>query len=191
MESKTELRARMRDLRKRHVAGLHAGTRALVLMRPPAVLAARIPEGAVVGLYHACGSEAPTRGFAKWFHENGRQVALPWFDQADSPMAFREWRDPWNDDGLGAGPYAARQPGPDAPVLVPDWVIVPLIGFTADGHRLGQGGGHYDRWLAANPGTPAIGLGWDCQLLEALPVEDHDQTLVAVVTPTRLYGDLD
>jgi len=66
--------------------------------------------------------------------------------------------------------------------------VVPLIAFTADGHRLGQGGGHYDRWLGAHPETPAIGLAWDCQLAEELPVEDHDHPLAAVVTPTRIYA---
>mgnify|MGYP006195389569 FL=1 len=54
--------------------------------------------------------------------------------------------------------------------------------------RLGQGAGHYDRWLANNPPHAAIGLAWDCQLEESLPIEPHDVPLHAVVTPTRLYG---
>jgi 5-formyltetrahydrofolate cyclo-ligase len=64
---------------------------------------------------------------------------------------------------------------------------VPLVGFSADGARLGQGGGHYDRWLAAHPEATALGLGWDCQLVEDLPLEAHDQPLTAIITPTRLY----
>jgi 5-formyltetrahydrofolate cyclo-ligase len=187
---KQDLRATLRRLRKAHVAGLDPRTRALVLMRPPALLAARAGEGATVGLYHAIGAEAPTRGFAKWFHENGRRVALPWFAAADAPMQFREWRDPWGDDGLVAGPHKALQPAADAAEVTPDCVIVPLLGFTADGHRLGQGGGHYDRWLERHAGVCAIGLAWDCQLLGELPLEAHDRRLDAVVTPTRLYGKL-
>jgi 5-formyltetrahydrofolate cyclo-ligase len=65
-----------------------------------------------------------------------------------------------------------------------------LVGFTQDGARLGQGGGHYDRWLAANRDAVALGLAWDCQLVDDLPVEEHDQPLRAVITPTRLYGGL-
>jgi 5-formyltetrahydrofolate cyclo-ligase len=72
--------------------------------------------------------------------------------------------------------------------VVPDVLFVPLVGFTADGGRLGQGGGHYDRWLEAHPETKAIGLAWDCQLADDLPREPHDRPLLAVVTPTRLYG---
>jgi 5-formyltetrahydrofolate cyclo-ligase len=62
------------------------------------------------------------------------------------------------------------------------------VGFTASGARLGQGGGHYDRWLAEHPGTLAVGLAWDAQLCDTLPTEPHDAPLAAVVTPTRIYG---
>jgi 5-formyltetrahydrofolate cyclo-ligase len=65
---------------------------------------------------------------------------------------------------------------------------VPLVGFTASGERLGQGGGHYDRWLAEHPGRLTIGLAWDAQLCPALPSEPHDEPLDAVITPTRIYG---
>jgi 5-formyltetrahydrofolate cyclo-ligase len=64
---------------------------------------------------------------------------------------------------------------------------VPLLAFTAGCARLGQGGGHYDRWLADNPDVTAVGLGWDGQLVEGLPLEPHDRLLRAVVTPTRLF----
>lgn len=67
-------------------------------------------------------------------------------------------------------------------------LFVPLVGFTAEGARLGQGGGHYDRWLADHPDTTAIGLAWDGQRVDDLPTEAHDIPLAAVVTPTRIYG---
>ena len=101
-------------------------------------------------------------------------------------MQFRLWADPYA-DLLEPDPYGALQPPADAADVVPDAVFVPLVGFTAQGERLGQGGGHYDRWLAANPTTMAIGLAWDCQKVDTLPTEVHDRYLAAVVTPTRLY----
>ncbi len=189
MESKQELRARLRRARKAHVAGLPESTRALVLMRPPGPLAARVGVAATVGLYHPVGDEAPTLRYARWFHENGRKLALPWFADGDAAMEFRGWVDPWEDEALAAGPHRALQ-AVGGTEVVPDLVIVPLLGFTADGHRLGQGGGHYDRWLAQHPDVCAIGLAWDCQLLDDLQIEAHDRRLDAVVTPTRLYGDL-
>ena len=106
-------------------------------------------------------------------------------------MQFRQWLDPYDDAGLKPGPYAALQPAAEAPLVTPTLAFVPLLAFTAEGARLGQGGGHYDRWLAANPATLALGLAWDGQLLETLPTQEHDQTLKAIITPTRAYGDLD
>src|SRR3546814_6880034 len=71
---------------------------------------------------------------------------------------------------------------------ISDWSSDVCSSDLTDGRRLGQGGGHYDRWLAAHPGARAIGLAWDEQLCEDLPHETHDIRLDAIVTPTRLYG---
>jgi len=190
MTEKPSLRAKLRAARRAHVAALPASTRALILMRPPAPVAALAPEGAVVGLYDAGANEAPTLGYARWFYENGRHLALPWFADREAPMQFRAWSDPFNLSDLNEGPWGHLQPSGQAAEVVPATVFVPLIGFTADGHRLGQGGGHYDRWLAANPQVTPIGLAWDVQWLDSLPHEPHDRRLAAVVTPTRIYtGD--
>ncbi|HWU02913.1 MAG TPA: 5-formyltetrahydrofolate cyclo-ligase, partial [Novosphingobium sp.] len=171
MQAKTSLRAAMRRARRDHVAALPASTRALVFMRPPGAVAALAPEGSAVALYHAVGDEAPTRAYAKWLAENGRTIALPWFATREAPMQFRAWLDPFDDDGLEVGPWGALQPDTDAPLVAPDVAFVPLVAFTATGERLGQGGGHYDRWLAAHPDVTALGLAWDCQLVDNLPVE--------------------
>jgi len=150
-------------------------------------VAAWVPEGSTVGLYHATPHEAPTLGYARWFTENGRHLALPWFESQTSPMVFRRWTDPFDLSDLEPGPWGQLQPRADAPQASPATVFVPLVGFTDDLHRLGQGGGHYDRWLAANPEATPIGLAWDMQRLDSLPHEPHDQPLAAVVTPTRIY----
>ena len=187
MDEKHRLRSRLRQERRDHVAALPRQTRALVFMRPPGIIANAIAPDAVVGLYHAIADEAPTRAYAKWLSESGRRIVLPWFATRDTPMSFRHWRDPYADAELQTGPYKTPQPAADAEALVPDVVFVPLLGFSEDCHRLGQGGGHYDRWLAAHPGVLALGLAWDCQLVESLPREAHDHPLDAVITPTRLY----
>jgi 5-formyltetrahydrofolate cyclo-ligase len=186
--SKAELRKNLRTARRDHVAGLTPATRALILHRPPAPLLALVPDRAVIGLYHATAHEAPAGGYAKFFHERGHRLALPRFAHRGAAMEFGEFADPWDDDGAEVGPFGLMQPAADAATLVPDILFVPLVGFTAQGARLGQGGGHYDRWLADHSGVAAIGLAWDVQLVEELPVEAHDHPLVAVVTPTRLYG---
>ena len=186
--NKTILRKQLRALRRDHVATLDPATRALILHRPPAPLMALVPEGATIGLYHATAHEAPAFGYARFFHERGHPLALPRFAHRGAGMEFAAFADPWDEGGCEVGPFGLLQPGEDAQPLIPDILFVPLLGFTDVGARLGQGGGHYDRWLTANPGTPAIGLAWDAQRVADLPVEAHDRALTAVVTPTRLYG---
>jgi len=186
--SKAALRKSLRAARRAHVDALDPRILALVLMRPPSALLAIIPAGATIGLYCAAHGEAPALGYARYFHEAGHRIALPWFAGRDSAMIFRQWDSPHLDELLEPGAYGVPQPAATAPALIPDVLFVPLVGFTATGGRLGQGGGHYDRWLSAHPATIAIGLAWDCQLVDMLPSEPHDRRLRAVITPTRLYG---
>lgn len=188
MTDKQSLRKRLRAERKRHVAVLPAITRALLLRTPPTPLAALVPEDAIIGLYRPTPHEAPAGNYAKYYIERGHRIALPRFSADDAPMEFATHHDPFGETDLEFGPFGLNQPGAEAQVLVPDVVFVPLVGFTDSGQRLGQGGGHYDRWLADHPATAAIGLAWDCQLVDRLPTEEHDVPLSAIVTPTRLYG---
>ena len=64
-------------------------------------------------------------------------------------------------------------------------VVLPGVGFSEDGHRLGRGGGYYDATLARMPGAARVGVAFDVQLVPALPREAHDAALDAVVTETR------
>lgn len=186
--TKDELRKDLRALRREHVAALDPATRALILHRPPAPLLELVPDGATIGLYHATAHEAPAAGYARFFHERGHPLALPRFAHRGAAMEFAAWPDPWSEDDCEVGPFGLLQPGEAAREVVPDLLFVPLLGFSEDGVRLGQGGGHYDRWLAEHPAVPAIALAWDVQKVAFLPREPHDQPLRAVVTPTRFFG---
>ncbi|MHA7818146.1 MAG: 5-formyltetrahydrofolate cyclo-ligase [Erythrobacter sp.] len=185
---KSKLRKALRQTRREHVAAQPDAIRALLFHRPPAPLLSIITPDAVIGVYHALPDEAPAGGYARFFHEAGHRVALPYFAANDASMTFRDFVDPLGESELETGPYSIRQPDPEAQECTPDILFVPLVGFTERLERLGQGGGHYDRWLATHPQATAIGLAWDAQLVESLPVEPHDMALDAVVTPTRLYG---
>ena len=189
VDQKASLRRDLRAKRNAHVLALDPRFRALMFKQPPSPVSALVPVGATIGVYLAGPGEAPVTSYARHFHEAGHKIALPWFAHKGAPMMFREWGSPWVDDMLAPSPWQRiAQPEAEAAALVPDVVFVPLVGFTAQGDRLGQGGGHYDRWLAANPAVVPIGLAWDCQLVEELPRETHDRPLHAVVTPTRIYG---
>ena len=105
--------------------------------------------------------------------------ALPYARRTPKAMEFRRWD--------GAAPALADECGIgscDGAAIVPDVVVVPCVGFTEAGHRLGYGGGYYDRWLAANAQATAVGVAWafaeiDLATFAARP---HDVPLALIVT---------
>lgn len=188
IELKKKLRTELRRKRVEHAAALPAEVSALVFNRPPGAVLDLVPVDATIGLYRSDAGEAPSSGYIRFFFERGYAIALPRVTTLDKPMEFRLHSDPYGESDLEAGVWGLRQPRVDAPMVVPEVLFMPLIGFTAKGDRLGQGGGYYDRFLAAHPQTIAIGMAWDVQEVPELPLELHDMRLSAIVTPTRVLG---
>ncbi len=175
--TKSELRRTLRERRRAFVSGLEPGERDAAFGTLPRRLWPLFAPARTVGLYHAAGDEAPTGGLIHYVLDSRRGVALPRI--AKGRLAFASWTP---GDPLESGPAAILQPPGTAPASTPDLIVAPLVGFDAGLRRLGQGGGHYDRWLADHPHVPVIGLGWSAQEVERLPVEPHDRSLDAVLT---------
>ncbi|MGV8939005.1 MAG: 5-formyltetrahydrofolate cyclo-ligase [Allorhizobium sp.] len=86
--------------------------------------------------------------------------------------------------------FGTRGPGPEAAVVDPDILLVPLSAFDATGHRIGYGAGHYDRAIARlrqKGRVPRlIGIAFDCQEVAHVPFEPHDVPLDAVLSESGL-----
>ena len=67
-----------------------------------------------------------------------------------------------------------------------DLILVPGCGFDLEGGRLGRGGGYYDRFLAGQVGVLKVGLCFECQMIDRLPTEAHDQSVDLIVTESRV-----
>ncbi|MEL1250443.1 5-formyltetrahydrofolate cyclo-ligase [Aurantiacibacter gilvus] len=187
-QEKAAIRKILRKARREHAASLPKEVSALVFRAPPGPIRELVPEGATIGLYRNDPGEAPSGGYARFFMEAGHPIALPRIDKLEDPMVFHVHTDPYGESDLSEGRMGLMQPAARSPVVEPDVLFMPLVGFTEQGDRIGQGGGFYDRWLAAHPDTIAIGMAWDVQKVDQLPVEDHDMPLTAIITPTRIYG---
>lgn len=91
------------------------------------------------------------------------------------------------DRDLAPGAYGIEEPLPDRCEAIGvdalDVVIVPALGYTVAGARLGKGGGYYD-WLLGQPSCRArtLGVCFACQLMDELPIEAHDQGVDQVIT---------
>ena len=108
--------------------------------------------------------------------------ALPFARREPAEMVFRRWD--------GATPTVQDEcgiPTAGGAVAVPDVVLVPCVGFTREGFRLGYGGGYFDRWLAAHPGVTAIGVAWSGGETQ-FAVEPHDRALTLILTERELIS---
>lgn len=74
--------------------------------------------------------------------------------------------------------------------VVPDVVLVPCVGFSPQGWRLGYGGGYFDRFLAAHPEVTALGVSWDIGALPESVIlpQPHDQPLMAILTESNVWS---
>jgi 5-formyltetrahydrofolate cyclo-ligase len=131
----------------------------------------------IIAGYWPIGSEMDPVPAMRRLCAPGGQLALPEATQPGAPLIFRLWAD-----------YAPLLPGrfgtlhPAGPPVVPDLVLVPLLAFDARGHRLGYGGGYYDRSLAGLPHARAIGCAYAAQQVDELPVGPYDAPLHAIAT---------
>ncbi len=111
-----------------------------------------------------------------------------WLPRVSGPGTLT-WHPVRGPDLTVIGSYGIREPDPvrtPAAALPADaTVLVPGVGFTRTGQRLGQGQGFYDRVLAEHRGH-TIGIAFLCQVVESLPSEPHDQR----VTVVAAGGDL-
>jgi 5-formyltetrahydrofolate cyclo-ligase len=107
--------------------------------------------------------------------------------QSDRQLLFAPWR---AGDDLATNQYGIPEPTLEpSSCLRPDElnaVLVPLLGFTRQGRRLGMGGGYYDASFAFRKITPAspllIGVGFACQELDALDAQAWDVNMDAIAT---------
>jgi 5-formyltetrahydrofolate cyclo-ligase len=129
--------------------------------------------------YIALGSEADPAGVLAQWHQSHQPLALPWIGPDAGPMLFRQWQP---DDPLEKAAAGFAQPRIEAPLAVPDVLLIPLLGFDRAGNRLGQGAGYYDRALAQMPHALRIGLGWSVQEFADLPADPWDMPLDAILT---------
>ena len=163
--------------------------------RRGASLAARLAAGidlepaAVLGIFWPIRGEPDLLDIARQHVANGGVAALPVVVETNAPVEFWRWR-----------PGATMRPGfwnipvpAERELVVPDTLLIPLVGFDAQGYRLGYGGGYYDRTLAAAQTKPLrIGVGYADSELATIRPQPHDVPMSMVVTDTdawRFEGD--
>jgi len=143
-------------------------------------------EADIIALYYPQGDEIDTGPLLQALAAQGKKPALPAMIKADK-MVFRLWQ---AGDRLERSFCGVYQPPATAPACMPPFILLPLVAFDGSGNRLGRGGGHYDKTVAAFArqgfAPLLVGLAFSRQELPAWQAEKHDIKLHAVLTEQGL-----
>lgn len=141
-----------------------------------------VAKGMIVGGYHALPQEADPAALLARLVELGCHIAFPRVAAKNQPLEFRRVPD---GEVLVPGAFGIHEPLDHWPRVTPGLLLVPLLAFDASGHRLGYGGGFYDRTLE-KLNVPALGIAYAGQEVVSLPQEAHDRTLDMILTEQGL-----
>lgn len=179
LEAKAALRRTSRQRRREAASG---GDKAATGVCRRLLDSLVIPAEATVSGYWPLRDELDPRPILSALAARGQRLCLPVVVESGAALVFRGWRP---DMSLEPAAFGTQVPGADCPILEPDILLVPLLAFDRRGHRLGYGGGFYDRTLAGLRGRRpvlAVGLAFAAQEVDEVPVEAGDQPLDRVVT---------
>jgi 5-formyltetrahydrofolate cyclo-ligase len=182
VDAMTKATLRGQALTRRNALGEAERTSAseAIADRASDIILSLLPES--VALYRPIGSECETRSLIVKVGSMGAQIGLPAI--VDKTMiVFRRFSP---GDRLVAGGFGTSVPAADAPLMRPEFIVLPMVAFDRRGMRLGYGRGYYDRAIAAlraagrNP--KLLGIAFSVQEVAAVPAETHDIRLDWIVT---------
>ena len=182
--TKAELRKSQVDIRKR--AFEHC-------VDAPFEAIARFPEplwpgqAQIVAGYFPIGTELDPRPLMTEFQARGSRLCLPVMSGPEDALNFHQWK---MGESLIQGSFGVHEPDPTQNLLTPNLILVPLLAADKQGGRLGYGKGYYDRTISrlrAEGAVICVGLAFEEQIVDQVPVDPHDQALDWVVTEKSAY----
>ena len=141
-----------------------------------------VASGTVVSGFFPMKSEISPIPLLRKLAALGARLALPVVAGKGKPLIMRAWSP---GEPLVAGVWGIREPGPEAPEVLPDVVIAPLLAFDRSGYRIGYGAGYYDMTIAAlraQKTIVAIGIAFAAQEIAEVPTTSRDARLDLVLT---------
>ena len=193
-QSKEDLRARMKKVRQDIPADVRAQEDETLTK---IILGTELYESSEFILsYVSFGTEADTRALIRRAIRDGKRVYVPYVFPKSGAMDFFLCEDLGK---LRRNRLGIPEPEPDPAKLFPYtthisldsaencMVLVPGLAFDARLGRIGYGGGYYDRFLGSFRKKMAVGMAYNEQLVDEVPMGPDDIRLDLVVTPTQAY----
>ena len=188
MEGKSEIRAKMRKMRKAVSAAERAATSRAICAK-----LLEMELGDVVAVYLASADEIDLTSFIEAALKRGTRLVAPRWTGETYELAELRGLSP---SDLRPGPHGILEPNVVAAKVeavsrpLPSSWLVPGLAFTRDGRRLGYGGGWYDRLMADAPAfAKKVGVAYSFQVVENLPHEPHDILLTEVICNVAKFGE--
>ena len=143
-------------------------------------------ENEYIGTYISFRDELDTKKLNQYLLEREFNLALPAIDSKTKEINFFMYH---KDTELIENQFSILEPKNKDKVIFPKIILIPLLGYSKSGFRLGYGGGYYDKYLSKNGigDVKKIGIAFSFQEVEEIPVEDHDERLDWILTEKHLY----
>jgi 5-formyltetrahydrofolate cyclo-ligase len=140
-------------------------------------------------LYLSFNKEVNTYPLAKWCLDNGKTLIAPYCINAERKIIPFKISNLTND--LTKSTFGVMEPKHDLLKKVNiediDLIIVPGVVFDEHCNRIGFGAGYYDRFLPKKAkNTPAIGIAYDYQVIDEIPIGEYDVPLDFIITEKRI-----
>ncbi len=139
-------------------------------------------EARIVCLYFPIHQEVDVTLLIEACREAGKRTAAPRIH--GQTMDFYYFDD---ENALRPGTYGILEPAGDAAVEEPALIILPGVAFDRECHRIGHGGGYYDRYLAVHPEHQTLAAAYEIQVFERIPAEEFDVRPALVVTEKTTF----
>ena len=142
-----------------------------------------------IGLFWPMRGEIDLRPLIRRLIAQGVTAALPVITKKNQALEFWQWvpSEPLSDQGLWGIPVPAVRR-----LIQPGLLLVPMLGFDDEGHRLGFGGGYYDRTIAAMTTTPVcLGVCAEYGHMQSIYPQSHDVPMHAIASESqfRVFND--
>ena len=185
MSDKRRLRLRMKSLRRTQSAADNVILSEQIKQKLVRLKCVR--DAQCIMAYYPHQGEVDLREFLQECMDSGKQVALPRIVRRGVMVAVRYTAD----CDMHHNVHGIEEPKQRVEIDPSniDVVIVPALALGEDLHRIGYGGGYYDRYLKKTTATK-IGVGFDFQIVPHLPKHAHDVPLDLIVSEIRTIGEL-
>ena len=146
----------------------------------------KINRNDIISGYMPNQSEVNVVPFLDYLCKRKYNVCLPFISKINSPLLFKKWVS--NITKMIQGKFKILVPDNEV-FLEPSFVIVPIVAFDSKKNRIGYGGGYYDRtisYLMSKQKIFTIGVAFDEQEIDLVPVTEFDKKLDLIITQTRI-----